>query len=675
MSFNTNYILSGDDKNQIIAKSNYNFSQILSNAVGLPGQKGTIGPTGIVGQVGKDGDEGATGSRANQWFFQNTPPYGDLPVDEWPLINYDVWVDTSPGSTGGPNRIYYYNDDYTLGIYPFWFDTGSNFIVDGPLTIIQGISGPGEVTENNAIVMQSSSSPDDTFVFTDGTVSTTTANPNYAKVLIGSDASTTASLPVFSFGKTFYSTSNLPSFYWDTTSSDYGIRLSSEGEISIQSYATGSYGSTGGTSSIGGQNINIDSLTGIEVSATGAGITINSPSIGFSDRNIDLQEGQLSFSNMDSGVGISGPVSSYALDISGVLLGSQTGERTVLKYLSSPGSSNKGLYLSMEKSPIFQVGSNLPSGPTAGTYPDLIIGYTGSTGVSGGTGANIVKDYQEIVSPASSLSLFNGLSDFSNYIEITPSNDNIIITPSATGSLSTSSRVNRIWITLPDISSVLESNNVSVFDLYMNSTTYSFGGIFVPTNLSYSPSEFYISDNGTGATGGCRHVRLTFFGSEFPSAVNSTGNKYFYAQSFVSGESSSSILAYYYSPEGSPFFFGRLTVICTELHRQGFMRDEIRNADEMFGRMIIETRPEVMIGYHTWALPIVDLMKKSKLFTRLVWFVAKPWAYQMAYEMGVRKQGSFVGKILMNFGIWASGIIGKIKTSSSKGNKKINFEI
>ena len=85
MSFNTNYILPGDDKNQILGKVNYNFSQILANAVGLPGEMGIKGPTGIIGQVGKDGDGGATGTskplvysgRSAIWKYpiQRDPPH------------------------------------------------------------------------------------------------------------------------------------------------------------------------------------------------------------------------------------------------------------------------------------------------------------------------------------------------------------------------------------------------------------------------------------------------------------------------------------------------------------------------------------------------------------------------------------------------------------------------
>lgn len=677
MSFNTNYILPGDDKNQIIEKSNYNFSQILANSVGLPGEMGIAGPTGIIGQVGKDGDQGSTGARANQWFFQNTPPYGNLPTNEWPLINYDVWVDTSPGSTGGPNRIYYYNDNYTLGIYPFWVDTNSNFIVDGPFTIIQGISGPGEVTENNAIVIQPTEAATGTFVFTDGSPTKAAANPNYAKVLVSTDASATASLPIFSFGKTFYSTSNLPSFYWNTTSTDYGINFSSEGGISFQSFATGSYGSTGGTTSItGGNQVNITSTTGTSISATG-GITINSPSIGFSNGNIDLQEGQFSLSSMSSGIGLSGSTSDYALDISGVLVATQTGERTVLNYLNSSGSSNQNaLSLSMAGSKIFQINSNPPiastgGAPGFGTYPALVIGYTGSTGASGGTGANIVKGYQEVTSSASSISLFYGYSDFSNYIEINPSSDVIVVTPTATTPLSTTSRTNRIWLYFPNVFPALETNTATVFDIFMNSTTYCIGGISVVPNR-YSPSEVYIPDGGTGANQGCRHVRITFFGSEFPASVQTPGNnfvKFAYVQTFVSGNSVTTPLIYEYSPNYSPPGGGP-SVICSELYRQGFMPQIVMDADQKFGDMMIRLHPEVILGYHYWALPIVNLMKKSKLFSKIVWTIAKPWSYQMAYEMGEAKTENFIGKILMKFGVWFSRMIGKRIL-----NKKITFRL
>jgi hypothetical protein len=105
------------------------------------------------------------------------------------------------------------------------------------------------------------------------------------------------------------------------------------------------------------------------------------------------------------------------------------------------------------------------------------------------------------------------------------------------------------------------------------------------------------------------------------------------------------------------------------------MPDDIREADERFGRMISETSPETMAGYHYWAIPIVNLMRKSRLFTKIVWTVAKPWVYQMAYEMGAIEKGNVTGKILMKIGIFASNLIGKIISAKNPQvlNKLTNF--
>jgi len=668
MSFNTNYILPGDDKDQIIGKVNYNFSQVLSNAVGLPGQYGILGATGIIGQVGKDGLTGATGPRANKWYFQQTPPFGNIPYTETPLVNYDVWVDTSPGSTGGPNRIYQYNDDYTLGQYPFWVDTLSNFAIDSNFTLIQGVSGPGEVTEKNAIVIGATSPSDTTFVFTDREVTAGNANPRYSKVLVENDASVTASLPLFSFGKTFYSNSDLPSFFWQNTGDNYDIKFSSGGEISIQSQATGSYSSTGGTASLSARGINWNSSTTASIIGP-SGISINASTIGFSSLNAQLQAGGLSLSNMSSGMGATSYGSDYALSINGTLLNSQSGERTVLGYSGFYGGTQlNSLFLGVSGSNLFTIGNSPAASQINATYASLAIGYTGSTGVSGGTGANIVKSYQSITSTASSKGFFNGFSSFNNYIQITPSSDVIVINAVPTGPIMSDGRSGRIWLLLTGLNSYLEEGNASCVDIFLNGET-CIGGISVPTNFSFAPSEFYIRDSGAsnpGPTGGCRHVRINFYGSTFPSTVNTSGNKFFYIESFSSGYSSSTQLPYFYSSIGGT----QLTVICTELYRQGFMPDNIREADEKFGRMISGSSPETMIGYHYWAIPVVNLMKRSRLFTKIVWSVAKPWAYQMAYEMGAIEKGNVTGKFLMKIGIFASKLIGKI--ISAKNPQRLN---
>ena len=554
MSFNTNYILPGDDKNQIIGKVNYNFSQVLSNAVGLPGQSGILGATGIIGQVGKDGPTGPTGSRANEWYFQQTPPFGNIPYTEAPLINYDVWVDTSPGSTGGPNRIYQYKNNYTLGQYPFWVDTLSNFAIDGNFTLLQGVSGPGEVTEKNAIVIGATSPSSATFVFTDRDVTTANANPRYSKILIENDASITASLPLFSLGKTFYSVSDLPSFYWQNIGDNYDIKFSSGEEITIQSQATGSYSSTGGTASLVASGINWNSFT--TASLTGpSGISVNASTIGFSGLNINLQTGGLSLSNMNSGMGTTSSNGDYALSINGVLKrppDQDIGLTTVLEYSGFYGGNvRSSLALGVSGGNLFTVGNSPAASQISATYAALAIGYTGSTGVSGGTGANIVKSYQSITDPASSKILVG--SNLNNSIQITPSNDVIVITPTPTGPIiSDGSRINRIWLNLTYPINYTEPGEDYCVDLFMNSLTYCIGGVSVLTNSSRS--NYTISDSGQtspGATGGCRHVRLNFYGSAFPITVNTSGNRFFYLESFSSGYNSAVQLPYNYPPQGS----------------------------------------------------------------------------------------------------------------------------
>ena len=94
-----------------------------------------------------------------------------------------------------------------------------------------------------------------------------------------------------------------------------------------------------------------------------------------------------------------------------------------------------------------------------------------------------------------------------------------------------------------------------------------------------------------------------------------------------------------------------------------------------FGRMISATSPETMLGYYYWSTPIVNLMQKSRLFTKIVWVVARPWAYHMAYEMGTLEKDNLLGKILMKVGGFVSKTIGKSISAKNprKSNQFANF--
>jgi hypothetical protein len=670
MSFNVKYILPGDDKTQIISKVNQNFSQVYYAGVGLQGEKGVIGPTGIIGQVGKDGSQGPTGERANIWIFQNDPPgiYTEYPI---PLENYDVWVNTSPtGSTGGLNRIYRYQSNYGGGDFGFfWIDTGDNFTAGDVFTIVQGVSGPGQISSRNSIVAGATS----TFVFTDREVTEGNANPTYAKVLIENKGFTTAELPVLGLGKTFYTDSGAPSFIWKNTT-DYGLEFSSGGDISIQSQATGHYASTGGNAGItAGNNINITSSTNLGITGP-SGIGFQTVSLGIKSSNFN-HGSDSSLSGMNSGVSIEADSSGYSLvaENSLPLASGDTRILTVAEFSGGPsgGILRPNISLGMTGFSIFRINN-----ASSGSYPALSIGYTGgigSTGPSGGTGANVYKSYQTVTDSASSRLSF-GTGSPSNYIQVTPSNDVIRVAPSVApgSSISSNGRNGRIWIYLTNVFNYIEFGNNSEIDIFMDSTEYSIGGVAIETNYSGFFSiygQLQISDGGTGPSSGCRHVKINLFGAPLPSNVNNSGNRFAYIQPFVSGNNTSSQVVYFYS--SFPFTGGGgIKVICTELYSQGYMSEKIRSADEEYGLMMLETRPHVMIGYHLWAIPVVRMMKKSKNFTRAVWFFAKPWANQMAYEMGVLEKGNIIGKILMEIGIFFSGGLGILFSKKIINSKK-----
>lgn len=92
------------------------------------------------------------------------------------------------------------------------------------------------------------------------------------------------------------------------------------------------------------------------------------------------------------------------------------------------------------------------------------------------------------------------------------------------------------------------------------------------------------------------------------------------------------------------------TVICTELHRQGLMTREVYKADQKYGNIMWMQKPEVMIGYHAWAKPLVQKMQKSKLLTLLVYICAKPWANHMSHKMGLENKTSMIGSITAKIG-------------------------
>lgn len=74
------------------------------------------------------------------------------------------------------------------------------------------------------------------------------------------------------------------------------------------------------------------------------------------------------------------------------------------------------------------------------------------------------------------------------------------------------------------------------------------------------------------------------------------------------------------------------TVICTELHRQGLMSDEIYEKDAEYGKFLAGECPTVIRGYHLFGVPLARKMKTSPRLTKLIKPFGLAWAKHIAGE-------------------------------------------
>ncbi len=91
-------------------------------------------------------------------------------------------------------------------------------------------------------------------------------------------------------------------------------------------------------------------------------------------------------------------------------------------------------------------------------------------------------------------------------------------------------------------------------------------------------------------------------------------------------------------------------IICNELYRQGFLPEEIWNADEQWGERAFLVDPRLVIGYQMWARKVVKFMRKNPKVTPLVYFLCKPWTEWMGYDIGVLPKNNLIGQVTQWFG-------------------------
>lgn len=208
---------------------------------------------------------------------------------------------------------------------------------------------------------------------------------------------------------------------------------------------------------------------------------------------------------------------------------------------------------------------------------------------------------------------------------------------------------------LPDSHAVKYEVTGSATSVYV---TYEKGGdtykpieVSVPWDLSYSAEsgdDVYIAamNKGESAT-----VTVTIYDNDSVFDTSTASGAY------ATAKASGTLHGYHHSDYHSNW--GYYKVICAELHRQGLMDEKIFKADEEFGRYLYSNQRDVLMGYQLWARPVVKWMQESRTVTRIVASIATPWSYEMAYRMGAKEKGSFVGKLLLDVGVPVCRTIGR----------------
>ncbi|MCG8510390.1 MAG: hypothetical protein MI741_14275, partial [Rhodospirillales bacterium] len=99
-------------------------------------------------------------------------------------------------------------------------------------------------------------------------------------------------------------------------------------------------------------------------------------------------------------------------------------------------------------------------------------------------------------------------------------------------------------------------------------------------------------------------------------------------------------------------------VICTELVRQGRLDTGLYFLDLRFAEQRLS--PAHLRGYHLWAVPLVRLMRRSRLATAIIAPLARWRAEEVAHILGKRRRGSLRGKAVRLLGEPLCWLLGQV---------------
>ena len=122
---------------------------------------------------------------------------------------------------------------------------------------------------------------------------------------------------------------------------------------------------------------------------------------------------------------------------------------------------------------------------------------------------------------------------------------------------------------------------------------------------------------------------------------------------------------------GSSGSSGGGTVLCSLLHKRGYLPTEVWEQDAAFGNWVFDNEPEVLSGYHAWALPMTEWIEKDSLLAKL-WFYAwvlpftKCWAQHIAHKMKPQThKDNKIGWFMLTLGVPMCKLIGRLKNKNN----------
>ena len=118
---------------------------------------------------------------------------------------------------------------------------------------------------------------------------------------------------------------------------------------------------------------------------------------------------------------------------------------------------------------------------------------------------------------------------------------------------------------------------------------------------------------------------------------------------------------------------GSSKILCCAYYELGYLPREIWRLDQRYGVWLHRNNRKLMNGYHAWAAPLADFVKRDtvggKVARKVMWPIVKAWAEEMAHTMSPEKHKSNkVGKVIAAVGEAFSYAVGAVLLP--KNNKK-----